>query len=234
MAHHPIQYFDDLYGIKLSDIGPTYLQIVKRTQFDELETDTDEPPALNFYGCTVEQVYNFYKRHLQPPENSEAWENSCFSKYTFVAIDEECLEFKPYQCIIGSDAPDFGEAEDEIKLKTLRVDLEEIPDVLNGLEMLTRTPRETSIVRENDPDYIGLTLRPTPPWRQMYRDDDGVMVFDHATPKEARANKRRGIQTVERMGWAVGEGPVNDTAKNREHKRSRRKERQHHARCPLT
>ena len=121
-------------------------------------------------------------------------------------MDEECVQATPRQCIICSDAPDFGEADEEVKLKTLQMPIEQAMGSLCSLEQLTITPSEAL-----DPDGLKVNVMPPPTMVPIgQQEPDGPMAYKIATPAEARANKRRGIKMVEEA----------DRAEEREEQRS--------------
>ena len=52
------------------------------------------------------------------------------------------MQSNPRQYIVCCDAPDFGEGDEEIKLKQLRMSIGEAEQYLSTLEQLTMTPSE--------------------------------------------------------------------------------------------
>ena len=103
------------------------------------------------------------------------------------------MQATPRQCILCSDAPDFGEADEEVKLKKLRIPIEQAMEGLCALEQLTMTPSEAL-----DPVGLKISMMPLPTTVPIgQQEPDGPMLYKIATPAEARANKRRGIKMVE-------------------------------------
>ena len=75
----------------------------------------------------MDTVGNFWVQNLRPALDSTAWEP--FATFTWLVIDQECVEASPYQKIlVCTDAPDyddFKEDENDPKptLKILRLAL---------------------------------------------------------------------------------------------------------------
>ncbi|KAI4114209.1 MAG: hypothetical protein LQ338_008033, partial [Usnochroma carphineum] len=68
-----------------------------------------------FYRDTVEQVYDYWKAEFIEESNYKDTEGKKteYTKFTFIVVDEQCLQSDPWEIIIACDAPDYGEAEDE-------------------------------------------------------------------------------------------------------------------------
>ena len=143
---------------------------------------------------TPEQAYSFYRDHLRPDDDSINFEEN--TRFVFVVVDTECIEADPWQCILCCDAPDFGEADEEPKLKQIRMPLREAVEYLCVLEQLAMTPSEVL-----NPD--GWSLSMTPPATMMIQEKNRNRC-EIATPAEARWNKKSGIMTVE----AADEGQI--------------------------
>lgn len=186
---------------------------MREKQKEQLSTNSDKPPNYDFVNHTIDQVYDFYKRHLRPADHSPDFPH--FSAFTFAVVDEECLRSEPQQLLICSDAPDFGEADDAIVLKQTHFKATMAWGASVRLEELTMTPTEAEL-RAKDPrnrDFTTLKMQPAPP--KLVRadessgdeseDEEGVLhVF--ATPAQARAKKRAGIKAAEAKGWLPGRG----------------------------
>ena len=172
----------------------------------------DTPPEEDFFNYTIEQVYDFYKSHLKAADDSIGPQQ--FSAFTFVVVDQACLKSEPYECIICSDAPDFGEADDAIVLKQVRVPVRLAWRPIQRLEELTMTSSELEcwVDYPRDLERWILEMQRKPP-RYVARsvgapgpDGDENISFGLATPAEARARKRSGIKKVESLGWVPGKG----------------------------
>ena len=154
----------------------------------EFYGNSNGPNPTPFLGCSVNQVYDFFKASLRPAGESKVNESCTY--FSFIAIDEECLRSEPPQCIVCSDAPDFGEAENEMKLKTLRMDIVLAFQYLCALEQLSLTPSEL-----NKADGWVMAMMPPAIMNEDPDSDSGS--FRIATLGQARQNKRRGIQLGE-------------------------------------
>lgn len=127
------------------------------------------------------------------------------------------MRSEPQQLIICSDAPDFGEADNAIILKQVRVKATIAYTVSVRLEELTFTPKEAELrVRDlKDANFMALEMGPPPPRLVPVADpclsaheteDDGGVLYSFATPAQARAKKRAGIKAAESEGWVPGRG----------------------------
>lgn len=93
----------------------------------------------------------------------------------------------PWEIIVACDAPDYGEADDETKVKYFRMPFEDGASCLNALEHLTMTPSEA----ETHSDDV---LTGFPPASMMpVRNENGEWLGDMrpATREEGIKNKRR-------------------------------------------
>ena len=162
----------------------------------------------DFFNYTIDQVYDFWRQNVRAADDIEGPQR--FSAFTFVVIDEACLNSEPLQCIVCNDGPDFGEADDAIVLKHFRVDVVWAWAMIVALEELTMTSIETEYWSNNLDDknfsVLELTFRP-PTLVPMVEDEvRNVTARRFATPAEARANKRKGIKAGEREGWVPLKG----------------------------
>ena len=169
-----------------------WLEVVSNSPdkaFDEImaQIQDEGPSPTPFLGCTIEEIYDFFKAHLRPPDDSVALEH--FTSFTFTVIDAECVLSHPQQCIICCDAPDFGEADDEIKLKQLRLPLQEWSHTVGGLELLRRTPSEI----ESQAPMVIATMPPP----ELVPIPDKPGLYRIATPAESRVARKRAIRVVE-------------------------------------
>lgn len=148
-----------------------------------------------FLNCTVDEVYDIYKTHIRPADDTTG--HQIITSFTFIVIDEECVQSNPKQCILCCDAPDFEEADDEIKLKQIRMPLGKVMDYLYPLELLCMTPSEVEHPRE-----VGLSV--FPPAIVMPFDDEEPenRKYRIATPAEARFNKR--VAMTENLSLSAG------------------------------
>lgn len=137
-----------------------------------------------FIDSSVEEVYEIFKKTISTADDI-AMERP-FTHFTCVMIDQECIYSNPYQCIVCSDAPDFGEVAGANRLKSMRLPLEVAASVLVPLEQLSMTPSEAI---ESDSDC----LTSTPPFTVM-ADSQYDGCHDLATPAESRRHKERAIK----------------------------------------
>ncbi|KAL9034984.1 MAG: hypothetical protein Q9180_005106 [Flavoplaca navasiana] len=101
-------------------------------------------------------------------------------------VDQACIDSKPYQCIVCSDAPDFGEAAGANRLKSMRLPLEVAASVLVPLEQLFMTASEAI---DSDSDCL-YSMPPCTVKLGHYRDGRHLL----ATPAESRRQKERAIK----------------------------------------
>ena len=106
----------------------------------------------------------------------------------FLAIDEECATSTPRQCILCCDTPDYGEEDQEIKLKSFRMLVEKALSHLCALEVLRITPSE---VHESK-DWVLFSM-PTVTILPFEGPRAGNGLYGVAKPAEARINKGRAI-----------------------------------------
>ena len=168
---------------------------------------------MDFSDYTVDQVYDFWEQTLRAADDTEGPQH--FSAFTFVVIDEACLRSDPLQCIICSDGPDYGEVDDAIVLKQVRLDVGMAWNVIVALEELTMTPTECQHWAKHPDDknfsVLEIALRPPTTVTVVEDDDTNDMVRRYATPAEARANKRKVIVAGERRGWVPLHGFLEGT-----------------------
>jgi hypothetical protein len=154
---------------------------------EDIENSMGSRGPFPFLDCTIGQVYDFFKNHLRAADDSVGHEH--FSYYTFIAIDEDCLQSNA-QCIICSDAPDFGESDDEIRLKSLRMPIESAMQYLCALEQLNIT---MSDLEKNEEEW-GFSMMPLPTLVPVENERN---LFKVATHAESRRSKRIGIKLIE-------------------------------------
>lgn len=200
--------------LEISSRRNTSFEAMEKRQSEALATRFDEPPLCEFADCTIDEVYDFYKRHLRPADDREAHPH--FSAFTFAVVDEECLRAEPQQLIVCSDAPDFGEADDAVVLKTMRIKATRAWYASIRVEELTRTPMEAEMgANAVNEELTVLKSAPMPPKLVCAEDqsespdevgDDEAPLYVFATPAQARAKKRAGIKAAESKGWVPGKG----------------------------
>ena len=122
---HRQQYFNSLADFASSEEHLALLEI--RSENSPINNDPDkildedwraklDDGLTPFLGCTVDEVYKFYKTRMRPLDHSTSLKH--FTQFVFLAIDEECVTSTPRQCILCCDAPDYDEEDQEIKLKS--------------------------------------------------------------------------------------------------------------------
>lgn len=182
-----------------------------------------------FKGWSVEKLYDFWKAKLRRNEDEVA--DTHLSAFTFAVIDEETIKsFKAVEAaapktegdededeeqlneklnkttvLVCSDAPDFGEGENEVKLKTVRMSLNDAASAIMAFELLAVCPSEFG-----KEDALSVMPPPTLEVEDMSDDEEededtmktlggliGIM-GKPATPRKARENKRKAIQEAEK------------------------------------
>ena len=137
-----------------------------------------------FLDSSVEKVYGIFKTNISAPDDNAT--ERLFTHFTCVMIDQECIDCKPYQCIVCSNAPDHAEVAGANRLKTMRLLLEVVASALMPLELLSMTPSEAI---DSDSDC----LTSTPPFTVM-AECQHKRGHDLATPAESRRHKERAIK----------------------------------------
>ena len=181
-----MKYFDDF--IECPE-GVAWVEVTSNngeTVIEEIKTDDDDdgPSNMPFLNCTVEEIYEFYKENLRPKDDSTA--HDPINAFTFIVVDEACFRADPKECILCSDAPDFGE--EEVKLKQVRLPIRKVLESLVSVEMLSMTPSELGTDAE-----IVVTMMP-PAWTVPFGDEPRL--YKPATPAQARENKRRALEGI--------------------------------------
>ena len=64
----------------------------------QANTAAGREPQYPWLNHTVEDVYEYFKRHLRPADDHHGSEHP-FSYFTFLVVDEECVKSEPYQCV---------------------------------------------------------------------------------------------------------------------------------------
>lgn len=191
----PNEYFDEIE--EYANESSPCIEITSNdpnNALAEIKANLGRSRPTPFLGCTVDQVYEFYKKHLRPAEDYSG-PGMHFASFTFLVVDEECVRSKPWQCILCCDAPDFGER--ETTLKQLRLPIEEAVDHLCALEQLTFT-----VSSIGHPSGSTLSVMP-PPTMMPLLDRPGL--YRPATAAEARENKTRAIEGFNTADEALGE-----------------------------
>lgn len=214
-SHEPLTFLDR-YFAKVRQILQHDHALYKEDSIRAVkvfETEAKDSMDLindDFVGFSIEDVYQFYKDHMQVIPSLDPWDNMEFSSFTFIAVDEACMNASPWQCIVGCDAPDFGECDtSEIKLKQIRVDLSDLGRVVEHVETLYRTPKEVVALQTADDKEAFRSLRQEPP--AIYEltggpDEDGKWDWIRAPVFVARDIRRMGIRAAEHEGAEVGKG----------------------------
>ena len=186
-----------------------------RDSDEETDEEGNEGVESPFFGFTVQQVYEFWRKHLQAVDYLKFPQR--LSAFSFVVIDEACLPGEIMDCIICTDAPDYGESDEGVPvLKTIRTSASHAWVVMVALEEMTMTPSECEYMAKNLDDW-GYDLENAPsgclnlirPARFVILEEDeegNVLRRREATPREARINKENGIDIAELHGWVALKG----------------------------
>ena len=140
-------------------------------------------------GRTIEYCYESFKG-LRPADDSSA--HGDFTYFTFVIVDDQCINEKPWKCIVACDAPDIDEGPEEIKLKHYRLPLEQGVGCLYRLEDLTCDPSEAQ-----NPNRMVKSMHPPPTMVLARFTEDGQPTFRPATRAEAKRNKKQFFMQLE-------------------------------------
>lgn len=142
---------------------------------------SSEPEPTPFLNYTVDLVYESYKTHIRNGSYAEYFTGS-----VFFVIDKQCVESQPERSIIlCTDAPDFGEADDEFTIKQLRLSLSLAMDSADQVEQMYQCPSEVA-----HPSGMSISIMP-PPWLG-------------STPASARARKKDAIKGIPSVDVALG------------------------------
>ncbi|KAL8689998.1 MAG: hypothetical protein Q9218_004461 [Villophora microphyllina] len=208
LADAPQDYFDEINAncpgqaswLEISSNTQDYPQLLSEIK-SHLGKDNIPIP---FLGSTVPSVYAYFKDHLRQPEDSIS--HHPFTHFTFLAVDAEC--FRPsssdskkssYTILLCSDAPDFHESDDSVRLKTLRLPIPAALEDLDMVEGLLMTPSEVykGVFEEVNPEV--LRIQP-PAWffpKEPIVDYPSEQVYRRSTPAEARFRKKQGLRIAE-------------------------------------
>ena len=148
LSNDSIQYFKKLENLTGKDNLNACLEINSNNPTNTLEEIQDNIEKKQrphpFLSHTVEDIYAFFKDHIRP-DMDYAGPRAHFSSFTFLIVDEVCLDSDPWEAQVCCDAPDFGE-NGEVMSKTLRLPLEEAIYNLCALEMMSLTPSTKNLL----------------------------------------------------------------------------------------
>lgn len=170
----------------------TDLRVMDTQTVDNLgtiEVRTDAPLAelaSPFLNWSPQEVYEWWQRHIQAPHHSKAGH---WAYFNFIILDADTLpqhEDDQPQLLLCCDAPDVGEAENEIRLKTIRTHFEDALEHILTFEMLSMCPSEKG---------KGWAVSVNPHPTLLSTDEPGV--FTVASPERARQNKRNALLQLE-------------------------------------
>ncbi|KAL9589538.1 MAG: hypothetical protein Q9203_001674 [Teloschistes exilis] len=142
-----------------------------------------------FYSDTVEELHRYWINNFagQTEYTDDDNKPTKYTKFTFIVVDDECIKSDPWEIIVACDAPDYGEADEEVKVKYFRMHFEDGSSYLNSLEHLTMTPSEAE-------DRTDDVLSGFPPACMMpLHNENGKWSGDlrPATREEGIKNKKR-------------------------------------------
>ncbi|KAL8775454.1 MAG: hypothetical protein Q9194_003750 [Teloschistes cf. exilis] len=146
----------------------------------ERSKDTPSPIAYAEIGVIFTPIF-------ETGETCLSDEPTKYTKFTFIVVDDECIKSDPWEIIVACDAPDYGEADEEVKVKYFRMHFEDGSSYLNSLEHLTMTPSEAE-------DRTDDVLSGFPPACMMpLHNENGKWSGDlrPATREEGIKNKKR-------------------------------------------
>ncbi|KAI9732448.1 MAG: hypothetical protein M1834_001656 [Cirrosporium novae-zelandiae] len=190
----PVDTLNELVEIgkkKLSDgFDASPLTIIETTHIKSITHSSRLPMSgfnSPFVGWTVDDVYEFFKSSIRQPPNSTEGD---WTAYTFIILDQQSITDKTL--LLCCDAPDFGEAGEEVVLKTMRLPFTKGLGEWVGLELLNKTPSE---IGSNE---VMRVMPPSTMTNIEYNQEN--MTGRVATPEIARRNKRQGIKMAEEKG----------------------------------
>ncbi len=186
----------------------------------ELKTQLREtsPQPYPFLNNTVPQVYAFFKSHMRQPE--DAIRDRSLTHFTFLAVDAQCVQppstlpeplghrdspNSKFTILVCTDAPDFYEGDNEVRLKTLRLPLAPAFHYLDSIDQFTIAPSEVyTLTFENQHANI-LRMRPLPCLTPIppFTDDLDEQVYKLGSFAEMRERRKIGL----RLGEQSLEGP---------------------------
>ncbi|KAL8962007.1 MAG: hypothetical protein Q9193_001525 [Seirophora villosa] len=207
---------DRAHWVAVSSSSTSYAQAAS-----EIKSHIGSPVAAPtpFLGCTIRQVYAFFKDHLRQPEHTTA--HHPFTHFTFFAVDTECVQPSSsgpripegwpycgesgYQILLCTDAPDFHESDAEPRLKTIRLPLVAAFENVELLEDLIITASELHRRIFEDPDVMTLRLIPPAPLIPIppFTNDED-QEYKMGTPAESRKRKRQGLRLGEQSLRGAG------------------------------
>ncbi|KAL8869506.1 MAG: hypothetical protein Q9174_004224 [Haloplaca sp. 1 TL-2023] len=142
-----------------------------------------------FYRDTVERIYELWRAEIVDETLYKGGDHKAmkYTNFTFIVLDDKCMESDPWQLIVACDAPDYGEDDSQTRLKYFYMPLGEAASSLSALEYLTMPPSEVESRKETVLSFF-------PPATMMpVRDENGDCSEYHrpATREEAITNRRR-------------------------------------------
>ncbi|KAL9614856.1 MAG: hypothetical protein Q9167_000689 [Letrouitia subvulpina] len=192
--YHPLFFLTEPSGQYLKEFNDNSnpvapcLTITSKDPHKAFEQSADvlshgnQPSSKAFIGSTIEEIYEFFIKHLRPETDSTAPEQLTY--FTFLAVDAGCIQASPSECIVCCDAPDYNEAQDEIILKTLRLPIKEAVEYLCPLEQLRLTVSDVA-----NPPERAWSMIPAP--TVVQDPDDPPREYRVATHGQARLNRRK-------------------------------------------
>lgn len=83
--------------IAISSDSPTTL--LRDIKANIAAAATGEKLPTPFLTSTVEEVYEFFKNHVRPADDDPQGKHHSFTYFTFLVIDDECVESEPWQIV---------------------------------------------------------------------------------------------------------------------------------------
>ncbi len=118
------QYWEEFIS-HASDVPWTeicYDSLSRDSVIESIERNLDKEGPWPFIGRTIEEVYDFHKKYLRAADDSRNVDP--FTYFTFLIIDDECVNSDPPHYMVCCDAPDYEDPDGEITLKSTLVPIE--------------------------------------------------------------------------------------------------------------
>ncbi len=165
----------------------------------KIEVDDDRAGNELFTNFDTELAWGFYRAFLRPKSTSIRYEP--FTHFTFLVIDEQCINAQPKEIIVCCDAPDYDEdnANGRHIPKEVRLPISTAMSILIPLEQLQMTLQEAVSPSWESSEAVSTippcTMKVAP--RQDASEEECFLVRTYA---EARKAKEQALRLRPRHG----------------------------------
>ncbi|KAL9096411.1 MAG: hypothetical protein Q9165_001408 [Trypethelium subeluteriae] len=146
-----------------------------------------QPPD-NFAGWSIDDIYAFWKQYVRAKDDVV---DNRYTAFTFLVADEQTAKDKTV--FVCTDAPDWGEGENDVVLKKLRMSLKDAAIDMASFEYLSMTPKEWGKGK-------GLITDPNPWMKVVGYTDNNEEILRFGTPAFARQRKRAALVDASQNG----------------------------------